>query len=88
MFFLNVEAQVHIRSCTFSAKDEKLIAPVIHAPSSVQVKYYFEGRLTCNVTGDPTPTVIWKHNSVRVREQLCDSSTVCNRLSFLLSFGV
>ncbi|XP_071138695.1 uncharacterized protein [Mytilus edulis] len=45
------------------AKDSKLIAPVIHASSSVEVKYYLEGRLTCNVTGFPTPTVTWKHNN-------------------------
>ncbi|CAG2257832.1 HMCN [Mytilus edulis] len=45
------------------AKHSNLIAPVIHAPSSVQAKYYLEGRLTCNVTGFPTPTVIWKHNN-------------------------
>ncbi|VDI36495.1 Hypothetical predicted protein [Mytilus galloprovincialis] len=45
------------------AISEKQIAPLIHAPSYVEVKYYLEGRLTCNVTGFPTPIVIWRHNN-------------------------
>ncbi|CAC5407140.1 HMCN [Mytilus coruscus] len=38
------------------------VAPVIHAPSTIQVKYYTEARITCNVTGFPTPNVAWIHN--------------------------
>ncbi|CAC5424735.1 NOTCH3 [Mytilus coruscus] len=58
-----VGTDIKVIEVIVTAKDEKRIAPVIHAPSSVQVKYYLEGRLTCNVTGVPTPTVMWKHNS-------------------------
>ncbi|CAG2217861.1 HMCN [Mytilus edulis] len=43
------------------------VAPVIHAPSTVQVKYYTEARITCNVTGFPTPTIKWNHNNIPVQ---------------------
>ncbi|XP_071138698.1 uncharacterized protein [Mytilus edulis] len=45
------------------AKNEKPhVAPLIHAPSTIQVEYYTEARLICNVTGFPTPNVKWTRN--------------------------
>ncbi|VDI75359.1 Hypothetical predicted protein, partial [Mytilus galloprovincialis] len=60
-------------------KDEKQIAPLIDAPSTVQVKYYSEGRLRCNVTGYPTPLVKWKHNNNVV--QSSGNTLVINRVT-------
>ncbi|VDI13473.1 Hypothetical predicted protein, partial [Mytilus galloprovincialis] len=39
------------------------VAPLIHVPSQIQVKYYTEARITCNVTGFPKPNVAWIHNN-------------------------
>ncbi|VDI38762.1 Hypothetical predicted protein, partial [Mytilus galloprovincialis] len=43
------------------------VSPLIHAPSTIQVKYYTEARITCNVTGYPSPTVAWIHNDIPVK---------------------
>ncbi|XP_071138696.1 neuronal cell adhesion molecule-like [Mytilus edulis] len=42
--------------------DKPHVAPLIHAPSTIQVKYYTEAKITCNVTGYPTPSVAWIHD--------------------------
>lgn len=39
-------------------------APIIHALSMVQVNYYGDARLVCNVTGYPSPAITWKYNNV------------------------
>jgi hypothetical protein len=46
------------------------IAPVVTAPSTVQVNYYMDARLECNVTGFPTPSIIWSFNDVTINIQL------------------
>lgn len=51
-----------------AARNEKLhIAPLIHAPSTMLVKYYTEAIINCTVTGFPTPNVAWIHNDVRIK---------------------
>ena len=46
------------------------IAPVVTAPSTVQVNYYMDARLECHVTGFPTPSIIWSFNDVTINIQL------------------
>jgi hypothetical protein len=41
-------------------------APVITAPSTVKVNYYTDARLECNVTGFPTPSIMWSFNDVTI----------------------
>ncbi|XP_076082120.1 contactin-5-like [Mytilus galloprovincialis] len=40
------------------------IAPLISTPSMVQVYYYTDAILVCNVTGYPTPIVKWQFNQI------------------------
>ncbi|CAG2219379.1 HMCN [Mytilus edulis] len=40
------------------------IAPIISAPSMVQVYYYTDANLVCNVTGYPIPIVKWQFNQI------------------------
>lgn len=54
------------QNCIAARNEHPHVAPVIHAPSTIQQKYYTEARITCNVTGDPTPNVAWIHNDVRI----------------------
>jgi len=59
--------------CTFCilAKPTKLhTAPLITAPSTIQVNYYTDARLECNVTGFPTPSIMWSFNDVTINIQL------------------
>ncbi|VDI57264.1 Hypothetical predicted protein [Mytilus galloprovincialis] len=45
------------------AKPQKLhIAPVIHIISLVQVNYYGDANIICNVSGYPAPSITWKFN--------------------------
>ncbi|VDI45895.1 Hypothetical predicted protein [Mytilus galloprovincialis] len=39
-------------------------APIIHALSMVQVNYYGDARLVCNVKGYPSPAINWKYNNI------------------------
>lgn len=49
----------------FLAKPERQhIAPLIAAQSMVQVYYYTDANLVCNVTGYPTPIIKWQFNQV------------------------
>ncbi|CAC5424736.1 HMCN [Mytilus coruscus] len=46
------------------------VAPLIHAPSTIQAKYYTEARIICNMTDFPTPNVAWIHNDIPVKSSV------------------
>lgn len=52
-------------SKSFTANHQVHVTPRITAPFEVEVNYYANAKLVCNVTGYPTPRIQWKFANVR-----------------------